>query len=709
VTGFDTFLVVDWSGGSDTGPKPRKDAIWTAMRGTTTQTRYHRNRSVALEWLASTLGEEVAAGRRVLAGFDFPFGYPAGFATAVVGRPDPLALWDWLARELPEPGDRFALAGRLNRLFPGVGPFWFGPAGVADLPRLGRERTDHGLPEKRLAESRARGAFSCWQLGGAGAVGSQALTGMATLARLRARMGDAVAVWALEQRRAAVLLAEVWPSLLSTQVRQAEAAEADAGRTPIRDEVQVRLLADTLAEMQDAGTLSAALEAAEGPHLTEEGWILGVGAEAAMQRAARAALRPDLRPPRLKDDCFALPASVDWMPVDQALGLLRDRLLPVVGRESVPAGEALGRILAEVPHARRANPPGANSAVDGYGFAHATTGPGRMVMPLVGGRAAPGAPFKGEVPPGSALRILTGALLPRGVDTVVLQEDVTVDGGHVAFGGPVKPRVNTRAIGEDVAEGAPVFSIGHRLRPPDLALLAATGVTQATCFAPLRIGVLSTGDEIVPPGSVADPASTFDANRPMLLALASAWGHRALDLGHVRDDRAALSRALDEAATRTDAIFTSGGASAGDEDHVAALLGGSAILWRVAMKPGRPLALGLWRGVPVFGLPGNPVAALVCALIFARPALAVLAGQPWTDPQGFTVPAAFSKRKRPGRREYLRARLDSEGRAEVFGSEGSGRISGLSWATGLVELADGARTIAPGDPVRFLPYSGFGL
>jgi molybdopterin molybdotransferase len=158
-------------------------------------------------------------------------------------------------------------------------------------------------------------------------------------------------------------------------------------------------------------------------------------------------------------------------------------------------------------------------------------------------------------------------------------------------------------------------------------------------------------------------------------------------------------------------ILTSGGASAGDEDHVSALLreAGAMESWRIAVKPGRPLALGLWRGVPVFGLPGNPVAALVCTLIFARPGLHGTGRRGWTQPQGFTVPAAFEKRKKPGRREYLRARLDSQGRAEAFKSEGSGRISGLSWATGLVELPDGELHVRPGDPVRYLPYASFGL
>ena len=156
--------------------------------------------------------------------------------------------------------------------------------------------------------------------------------------------------------------------------------------------------------------------------------------------------------------------------------------------------------------------------------------------------------------------------------------------------------------------------------------------------------------------------------------------------------------------------MTSGGASAGDEDHVSALLreAGAMTLWRVAVKPGRPLALGMWRGTPVFGLPGNPVAAMVCSLVFVHPALARLAGGGWPEPQGFDVPAAFSKRKKPGRSEYLRARI-RDGRAEVFASEGSGRISGLAWAEGLVALPHEACEIAPGDPVRYIPFASFGL
>ncbi|MGD1925049.1 MAG: molybdopterin-binding protein [Paracoccaceae bacterium] len=193
----------------------------------------------------------------------------------------------------------------------------------------------------------------------------------------------------------------------------------------------------------------------------------------------------------------------------------------------------------------------------------------------------------------------------------------------------------------------------------------------------------------------------------MLSALIAQFGHETVDLGAQQDRAGTIRAALDRGAEDADAILTTGGASAGDEDHISRLLRneGTVTTWRIAVKPGRPLALGLWNGVPVFGLPGNPVAAFVCALMFARPALAVMAGQAWPEPLGVTVPAAFSKAKKPGRREYLRARLTPDGRAEVFHSEGSGLIGGLSWSDGLVELPDGALDVKPGTPVRYLPYA----
>ena len=415
---------------------------------------------------------------------------------------------------------------------------------------------------------------------------------------------------------------------------------------------------------------------------------------------------------KLANDCFALPPGVIWTPVDEALSTLRKRLKPIAGTERIPVADASDRILAADHVAARSNPPGANAAVDGYAFAYAGLPAGDIVhMPLVKGRAAAGAPFSGNVPLGQAIRILTGALLPDGVDTVVMQEDVQIDGNRLSFPAGLKPGANARAAGEDMVAGQRALPAGHKMRAPDVALLSALGLSDTVVHTRLRVGVISTGDELAEPGTTLDAARTYDANRPMLLSLAKRWGYTPVDLGHVADDRDTLCRALDDAAKTTDVILTSGGASAGDEDHVSALLAeaGSLHHWRVAIKPGRPLALAQWNSTPVFGLPGNPVAALVTTLIFARPALSLLAGGNWLEPQAFLLPAAFSKTKKAGRREYLRARLTENGHVEVFRSEGSGRISSLSWATGLVELPDDALDITPGTLVRFLPYSGFDL
>jgi molybdopterin molybdotransferase len=415
---------------------------------------------------------------------------------------------------------------------------------------------------------------------------------------------------------------------------------------------------------------------------------------------------------RLPDDCFALPRGVDWTPVDEALGLLRAGMRCVTGTEQVALTGGAGRILAEPVIARRSNPPAANSAIDGYAFAWASlAGAAEGDLALAEGRSAAGQPYPGTVVPGAALRILTGAEIPAGTDTVVLQEDSEVAGDRVRFRAPRKQGANTRKAGEDAEAGAQVLSAGRRLTPADLARAVAVGAERLAVRRRLRLGILSTGDELMPPG--ADPASpgVFDANRPMLTALAQSQGYEVVDLGAVADRPELVRAALDRGAGEADAIVTTGGASAGEEDHVSRILGaeGRITTWRIAVKPGRPLALGFWQGVPVFGLPGNPVAAFVTFVIFARPALSVMAGAGWCEAQGFMVPAGFEKTKKPGRREYLRARMRADGHVEVFHSEGSGLIGGLSWAEGLVELPDGAVTIQPGDPVRYLPYSSFGL
>lgn len=417
-----------------------------------------------------------------------------------------------------------------------------------------------------------------------------------------------------------------------------------------------------------------------------------------------------LAPPPLLDDCFALPPGTHWTPVHEAHAMLQERLSVVVGGETLPLSAALDRVLVADVVAARANPPKANSAVDGYGMRHADTRDGPQALPLAEGRSAAGAPFEGVLPKGNAVRILTGATIPEGVDTVILQEDVTTDGTQIAFHGGLRKGANVRRAGEDVGAGDVILREGRRVTPADLAIAAATGLSELTVRKQLRVAVLSTGDELAQPGETARDDQIFDANRPMLLSMIKRFGFDAVDVGRAPDDRATLKQMLDEAAQNADLILTSGGASSGDEDHLSALLNesGAMTLWRLAIKPGRPLALGLWNHKPVFGLPGNPVAAMVCALVFARPAMGALAGEGWRVSEPLMVPAAFTKNKKAGRREYLRARLRN-GAAEVFASEGSGRISGLSWAEGLVELPDEASDIEPGTPVAFYSYASFGL
>ena len=687
---FDTFVVVDWSGGNDTGPTPRKDAIWAGVSrgGISDPPVYLRNRSEAEAWIAALIEAELAQDRRLFIGFDFPFAYPSGFAEALTGSDDPFALWEWFearVEDAPDRNNRFDLVAEINLgLGDGSGPFWANGLPNRDIAGLPRTKAGYAnpFPDKRAAEQRAKGSFTCWQMAGAGAVGSQVVMGLPVLSRLRARFADHVAVWPFERPDAQVVFAEIWPSL----------TVGPAPDNMIKDAWQVQELARQLAAVP-AADLARMLDV----EAAEEGWIFGLGFEHLLKA-----------PPPLRNDCFALPPGVHWTPVDEALAQLRARLHPVTPVEDVPLAATLGRIAAADALARRANPPLPNTAVDGYGFAGGREA-GAHAMPLAEGRAAAGdAP--GALAEGQAIRVLTGAALPEGVDTVVLQEDVTIDGRTLRFNGPVKQGANTRKAGEDVTAGAVTLRAGRRITAADIALLAATGTASVSTHRPLRVGVLSTGDEIVEAGQTAADGQIFDANRPMLLGLVSQFGHQGVDLGHVGDDRAALRRRLDETQGRVDAILTSGGASAGDEDHVSALLSeaGALDLWRIAVKPGRPLALGMWQGAPVFGLPGNPVAAMVCTLIFARPALARLAGQDWPVPQGFDVPADFSKRKKPGRREYLRARM-RDGRVQVFASEGSGRISGLAWAEGLVELPDAAADIQPGDLVRYIPYGSFGI
>ncbi|MBX9634982.1 MAG: molybdopterin molybdotransferase MoeA, partial [Magnetospirillum sp.] len=380
---------------------------------------------------------------------------------------------------------------------------------------------------------------------------------------------------------------------------------------------------------------------------------------------------------------------------------------PLTGQDQVAVGEALGRVLAEDVVSAVSVPPHDNSAVDGWGFAQAQR-PADGRLPVIGTVAA-GHPFAGVVPPTSAVRILTGAPVPVGIDTIAMQEDCTAEPGWVVVP-DLKPGANLRAKGEDVAAGATVLAAGIRLRPQDLGIAAATGRTHLLVHRRLRAALFSTGDEIREPGTPLPPGCIYDTNRTTASGLLRSLGCDVTDLGILPDRRELIAEALARAALDHDLILTSGGVSVGDEDHVRAAVQahGALHFWKLAIKPGRPVALGRVGNAAFVGLPGNPVAVMVTFMLIARPLVLGLMGIKDTAVQRYTVQAGFAFKHKPGRREWLRARVRAEGAglvAEKFPAEGSGVLSSMVWSDGLIEIPEDWGDLAPGDSVAYIPYA----
>lgn len=388
---------------------------------------------------------------------------------------------------------------------------------------------------------------------------------------------------------------------------------------------------------------------------------------------------------------------------------------PVVGVEAVPLTLAAGRVLAEPLASPRPVPAFDNAAVDGYAFAAASqpaSGPVRLT--LAPGRAAAGHPTSAIVGPGQAQQVLTGAMLPPGTDTVAMNEEVEVGPASVTLDHPLRPFANRRLAGEDIQAGQSLFAAGLVLAPRHVAVAAEIGLAVLPVFRRLRVALLSSGDELREPGIELPPGGVFDANRYMLKGLLRHLPVEVDDLGILPDTAAAVEAALVGTAVSHDVILTSGGASQGDEDHVVRTVErhGRLDFWRIAMKPGRPLAFGRLGDAVTIGLPGNPVAAAVCFMRFARPVIARLAGSEWLEPQGFAVPAAFSFKKKPGRTELLRGRLssDDQGRivVDLVRRQGSGILTSLTDADGLIEVDPATVRIDVGNLVRFLPFAELG-
>ncbi len=414
---------------------------------------------------------------------------------------------------------------------------------------------------------------------------------------------------------------------------------------------------------------------------------------------------------QLTDDCFAFGGPL--MTIEDAARLMSERIAPLEGGEILPLLACEGRFLAADLIAPVALPPFANSAVDGYAVRHADLDAGEATKLPVRGRVAAGS-SSGDLAVGTAVRIFTGAAMPKDADMVFMQEDVDVDGDFVTLPAGLGPGANMRPAGEDIAAGVIALRGGQRLRPQDLALAAAFGLPELPVKPRLKVGVFSTGDELTEPGSMLGDAAIYDSNRAMLMALVARAGADAIDLGIIRDARDDLARRLKAAARECDLIVTSGGVSTGEEDHVKPAVEsiGSLVFWRIAIKPGRPVAMGVIDGTPFVGLPGNPVAVYVTFAFVVRPLLARLGGGSWQEPRRFRVTSSFAYKKKAGRREFVRVSLsqrdDGGFDAAKHPRDGAGVLTSLTETDGLIELADDSPGIKPGDAVPFISYGDLG-
>jgi molybdopterin molybdotransferase len=413
---------------------------------------------------------------------------------------------------------------------------------------------------------------------------------------------------------------------------------------------------------------------------------------------------------QLTDDCFAF--SGPLLPIAEMERLIAERVQSVTETESATLAAARGRVLATDVIAPLDLPPFDNSAVDGYAVRHTDLDAQSETKLSVAGRLTAGRAPAEPIVAGQAIRIFTGAPMPRGADTVFMQEDVRTEDGAVIVPPGLKLGANRRLAGEDVRKGTVVLPAGRRLAAQDVALAAAVGLTALNVRRRVRVALFSTGDEIVQPGEPRPPAALYDANRTLLDGMLERLGAAVTDLGILKDDPALLQKAIADAARGHDLVLTSGGVSTGEADHVRDAVEkiGRLVFWRVAIKPGRPVAMGVLSGGAAFiGLPGNPVAAFVTFARVVRPLILRLGGASPEPLTALPVRLAFAYKKKTGRREYVRVALrpgkDGTIEAVKHPQEGAGVITSLTETDGLAELSEDTTRLEPGAMVGFLSYA----
>ncbi len=394
---------------------------------------------------------------------------------------------------------------------------------------------------------------------------------------------------------------------------------------------------------------------------------------------------------------------------DEALELLLSHARPVNETETIHTTHALGRVLAEALISSVTVPPLDNSAMDGYAMNCASLNPVGETRLRVSQRI-PAGTVGHALEHGTAARIFTGAPVPPGADAVVMQEDCTLDGDEVIIGAIPKSGANIRRAGEDIAAGSEVLPAGIRIRPQEMGLIASIGLADVRVYRKLRVALFFTGDEIVMPGETLEEGEIYNSNRYTLLGLLEGMGCRVADYGIVPDSLEATVNVLQQAWHEADLIVTSGGVSVGEEDHVKAAVEslGKLDMWKVAMKPGKPIAHGTVQGTPFIGLPGNPVSAFATFCLFVRPYILRSQGVQKTTPRSYRLPAAFDWNKPGPRREFVRARLEPQADGTpgvaIYPNQGSGVLTSAVWGEGLAEIIEGS-TVARGDQVKFTPFT----
>ena len=395
------------------------------------------------------------------------------------------------------------------------------------------------------------------------------------------------------------------------------------------------------------------------------------------------------------------------MPLDEALKHLVDSAVPLADEETVMLDEALGRVLSQ-PVASTINVPAwDNSAMDGYAVRHQDIND-LDALPVV--QRIPAGTNGQPLVAGTAARIFTGAPVPEGADTVVMQEMVAREGELIRINGDVKQGSNIRSAGEDIRSGDKVIEIGTRLHPQYVGLAASTGIDKLVVKRKLKVAIFTTGDELTMPGHALEEGKIYNSNRYLFRGLLEKMGCEVIDLGNVADQYDATCEALTTAAAKADLILSSGGVSVGEEDYVKKALEdlGSLNLWKIAVRPGKPLAFGNVNDVPFIGVPGNPVSLFVTFSIFVRPFILRSMGVSDVTPVEYKVVAGFDWQRPDKRAEYMRAKLvtNDEGQTvvNVYPSRSSGVLSSVTWAGGMVVI-NPEQQLKKGDRVRYIPFT----